>query len=82
MDWQPIETAPQSTSDARKDRIEVLVAYPLPDGEATVFIAYKDELGWDTGFWRLHRTPIAWMPLPDPPKPSAPAEPTPDRSET
>lgn len=62
--WQPMKLAPINE--------KVLVAYPrfnrdnktnVPD-EYTVFVAERDELGWDTGFWRLHETPVAWMKLP------------------
>lgn len=68
--WQPIETAPPCDRDN-----PVYVAYPhfkdanrtmVPDFY-TVFTAYRDNLGWDTGFWRLHEVPHYWHPLPSAP---------------
>jgi hypothetical protein len=50
----------------------VYVAYPhfgrnnqtlVPD-EYSCFTAFCDELGWDSGFWRLHAVPHYWHPLP------------------
>lgn len=69
-EWQPIETAPPTD---RKN--PVYVAYPhynsenktmVPD-EYSCFTAFRDELGWDTGFWRLHELPHYWHPLPSQP---------------
>lgn len=69
-DWQPIETAPPTDRNN-----PVYVAYPrfnsanrtmVPD-EYICFTAYRDNLGWDTGFWRLHEMPHYWHPLPSAP---------------
>lgn len=68
--WQPIETAPPTDRNN-----PVYVAYPrfnsdnramVPD-EYICFTAYCDNLGWDTGFWRLHEMPHYWHPLPSAP---------------
>lgn len=68
--WQPIETVPPTDRNN-----PVYVAYPhfskdnktmVPD-EYSCFTAYCDNLGWDSGFWRLHEKPHYWHPLPKAP---------------
>lgn len=68
--WQPIETAPPTDRNN-----PVYVAYPhfnkenrtLIADEYSCFAAYCDNLGWDSGFWRLHEKPHYWHPLPKAP---------------
>lgn len=69
-EWQPIETAP-------KDGTTIVALYPIfkpgndgavPDG-FSVMTCYHDNLGWDTGYWRLHQQPQYWLPLPAMPAP-------------
>ena len=75
-EWQPIETAPKSVTNIPMDRQYVLVVYPgWKDGKLDPFVlmAYQDDLGWDTGSWRLHQRPTHWMPLPTPPSAATPA---------
>jgi hypothetical protein len=62
MEWQPIETAP-------KDGTEVLVGRGGPYPKVTVSI-WDDELCKWLNFLKSDQ-PIAWMPLPDPPKAEA-----------
>lgn len=70
-DWQPMETAPEG--------IEVWVAYPHPDGHCTVFIATKDQRGWDSQYhWRLHGEPVGWMHTNRPSPPARQEGATPD----